>query len=104
MTGTGTEGKPGDVEVKAGTPEMKASGRPSEGAPGKQEFKKGEFKKGDFKKGDFNRSVKRSDNPDVIYGRDFEEEAIPIEEIIGDMGEVRSSVMTAVRSRMRRPF
>ena len=88
MTGTGTEGKPGDVEVKAGTPEMKASGRPFEGAPGKQEFKKGEFKKGDFKKGDFNRSVKRSDNPDVIYGRDFEEEAIPIEEIIGDMGEV----------------
>ena len=88
MTGTGTEGKPGNVEVKAGTPEMKASGRPSEGAPGKQEFKKGEFKKGDFKKGDFNRSVKRSDNPDVIYGRDFEEEAIPIEEIIGDMGEV----------------
>ena len=88
MTGTGTEGKPGDVEVKAGTPEMKASGRPSEGAPGKQEFKKGEFKKGDFKKWDFNRSVKRSDNPDVIYGRDFEEEAIPIEEIIGDMGEV----------------
>ena len=88
MTGTGTEGKPGDMEVKAGTPEMKASGRPSEGAPGKQEFKKVEFKKGDFKKGDFNRSVKRSDNPDVIYGRDFEEEAIPIEEIIGDMGEV----------------
>ena len=88
MTGTGTEGKPGDVEVKAGTPEMKASGRPFEGAPGKQEFKKGEFKKGDFKKGDFNRSVKRSDNPDVIYGRDFEEEAIPIEEIIGDMGEI----------------
>ena len=88
MTGTGTEGKPGNVEVKAGTPEMKASGRPSEGAPGKQEFKKGEFKKGDFKKGDFNRSVKRSDNPDVIYGRDFEEEAVPIEEIIGDMGEV----------------
>ena len=88
MTGTGTEGKPGDVEVKAGTPEMKASGRPSEGAPRKQEFKKGEFKKGDFKKSDFNRSVKRSDNPDVIYGRDFEEEAVPIEEIIGDMGEV----------------
>ena len=88
MTGTGTEGKPGNVEVKAGTPEMKASGRPFEGAPGKQEFKKGEFKKGDFKKGDFNRSVKRSDNPDVIYGRDFEEEAIPIEEIIGDMGEI----------------
>ena len=88
MTGTGTEGKPGNVEVKAGAPETKVSGSPSESAPKKQEFKRGEFKKGDFKKGDFNRSVKRSDNPDVIYGRDFEEEAIPIEEIIGDMGEI----------------
>lgn len=34
------------------------------------------------------RSPKRSDNPDVIYGRDFEEEAVKIEEIIGEMGEV----------------
>ncbi|MGN0376071.1 MAG: exonuclease domain-containing protein, partial [Suilimivivens sp.] len=51
-------------------------------------FKKGEFRKGDFKKGEFNRSIKRSDNPDVLYGRDFEEEAIPIEEVIGDIGEV----------------
>ena len=88
MTDAGTEGKPGDAEVKTGAPDTKVSGSPSESAPKKQEFKRGEFKKGDFKKGDFNRSVKRSDNPDVIYGRDFEEEAVPIEEIIGDMGEV----------------
>ncbi|MBQ8877130.1 MAG: PHP domain-containing protein, partial [Lachnospiraceae bacterium] len=40
-----------------------------------------------FKK-EFNRSVKRSDNPDVLYGRDFEEEAMPIEDIIGEIGEV----------------
>ena len=32
--------------------------------------------------------MRRSDNPDVLYGRDFDEEAIPIEEIIGEMGEV----------------
>ena len=32
--------------------------------------------------------MKRSDNPDVIYGRDFEEDAIPIEDIIGEIGEV----------------
>ena len=51
-------------------------------------FPKGDYKKGDFKKGEFNRSVKRSDNPDVIYGRDFEEDAIPIEDIIGEIGEV----------------
>ena len=38
--------------------------------------------------GDFYRSPKRSDNPDVIYGRDFEDEAIPMEEIMGEMGEV----------------
>ncbi|MCM1415582.1 MAG: PolC-type DNA polymerase III, partial [bacterium] len=37
---------------------------------------------------DFKRALKRSDNPDVIYGRDFEEDAIPIEDIIGEMGEV----------------
>ena len=56
---------------------------------GKPEFKKGEFAKGSFKKGgDYGRSVKRSDNPDVLYGRDFEEEAMKIEELIGEMGEV----------------
>ncbi len=37
---------------------------------------------------DFKRAVKRSNNPDVLYGKDFEEEAMPIEEIIGEMGEV----------------
>ena len=59
------------------------------GFQGRTEFRKGDFKKGEFRRGgDFNRSVKRSDNPDVIYGRDFEEEAIKIEEIIGEMGEV----------------
>ncbi|MDE7260241.1 MAG: PHP domain-containing protein, partial [Lachnospiraceae bacterium] len=40
------------------------------------------------KKEDFKRAVKRSDNPDVLYGRDFDEEAMPISDIIGEMGEV----------------
>ncbi len=44
--------------------------------------------KKDGGKADFKRSVKRSENPDVIYGRDFEEAAIPIEDIIGEMGQV----------------
>lgn len=34
------------------------------------------------------RPLKRSDDPSVIYGRDFEEEAISIESISGEMGEV----------------
>ena len=52
--------------------------------------KSGEFgKKGSFSKNDsYNRPLKHSDNPDVIYGRDIEEEALPIEEIIGEIGEV----------------
>lgn len=59
-------------------------GRSSQGG-----LRRGEFKKEGFqRKGDFYRSVKRSDNPDVLYGRDFEEEAIKIEELIGEMGEV----------------
>lgn len=37
---------------------------------------------------EFGKSAKRSDNPDVLYGRDFEEESIKIEEIIGEIGEV----------------
>ena len=37
---------------------------------------------------DGRRPMKRSDNPDVLYGRDFEEDAIPMEEVIGEIGEV----------------
>ncbi len=40
------------------------------------------------RKNDFKRAVRRSDNPDVLYGRDFEEDAMPIEDIVGEMGEV----------------
>ena len=45
---------------------------------------------GSFKKreGGFNRSFKRSDNPDVLYGRDFEGQSITLREIEGEMGEV----------------
>ena len=31
---------------------------------------------------------KKSDNPDVLYGRDFEDRFIPVREIAGEMGEV----------------
>ena len=33
-------------------------------------------------------SIKKSDNPDVVLGRDFEEGAVPIEQIAGEIGEV----------------
>lgn len=64
-------------------------------ATGKNNFSGGkDFKgKSSFQRRDF---VKKSDNPDVIYGRDFEEDAIPIETIVGEMGEVviRGQIMT----------
>ena len=54
-------------------------------------------KDGGFKKreGGFSRSFKRSDNPDVIYGRDFDGVSASLKEIEGEMGEVivRGQVM-----------
>lgn len=56
---------------------------------GRRELRRGEFKRKEFRRGgDYTKSLKQSDNPDVIYGRDFEEEALHIEDIIGEMGEV----------------
>ncbi len=72
----------------------------TEGAGAAPAAKKNNFSGGkDFKgKSSFQRRdfVKKSDNPDVIYGRDFEEDAIPIETIVGEMGEVviRGQIMT----------
>ena len=77
------------------TEELKRGGF-RKGESQKGEFKKGEFKKSEFKKGgEYGRSVRRSDNPDVLYGRDFEEDAMRIDELIGEMGEVvvRGKVM-----------
>lgn len=52
------------------------------------EPKKKEFPKREFQKKEFYRSSKRSDNPDVLYGRDFEDEAIPLSDVVGEMGEI----------------
>ncbi len=40
------------------------------------------------KNGEYRRGLKRSDNPDVIYGRDFAEDTITLASIEGEMGEV----------------
>ena len=43
-----------------------------------------------------NAPMKRSDNPDVFYGRDFDDESITIDQIVGEIGEVciRGKVMS----------
>ena len=63
------------------------------GQKGRRDFKK-KFDGGSFG------GIKKSDNPDVIYGRDFDDETVPIEKIVGEMGEVaiRCQVM-AVETR-----
>ena len=84
------EGKPGE-ELPAGSGTGKnaetARENEKESRNGIQSRSNPRMKK-DGGKADFKRSVKRSENPDVIYGRDFEEAAIPIEDIIGEMGQV----------------
>lgn len=49
-------------------------------------------------------SFKRSDNPDVIFGRDFEEETIRIEQIMGEMGEVVIRWTDSVHGRASDPW
>ena len=70
---------------------------------GKQEKK---FEKGGFTKksdGFQRRFQKKSDNPDVIFGRDFDDEVITIDEIWGEMGEVviRGKVRTLEQREIR---
>ena len=91
--GPGNVGKSGDVQARAekSTSNQQGGGKTAGEKNGDKkpgEFKKFGDKKGEFKKSDFGKSVKRSDNPDVIYGRDFEEPSMKIEEIVGEMGEV----------------
>ena len=72
---------------KSAVPATKSTQAPA--ASGKGDFKgRGGFGKRDF--------YKKSDNPDVIYGRDFEDDVIPIETIVGEMGEVaiRGQILT----------
>ncbi|MCI6537374.1 PolC-type DNA polymerase III [uncultured Eubacterium sp.] len=73
------------MEASAAKKEAPAADKKS----AKQE-ERGGFRKKNGGNRDFRErgSFKKSDNPDVIYGRDFEEEAIRIDQIMGEMGEV----------------
>ncbi|MCI9072131.1 MAG: PolC-type DNA polymerase III [Lachnospiraceae bacterium] len=86
----------GQTGSGAGRGARNAAGQGKGGYGMKGEFRGG-YKKGEFSRGGaYGNSVKRSDNPDVIYGRDFEEEAMRIEDIIGEIGEVviRGKILT----------
>ncbi|MDE7223215.1 MAG: PolC-type DNA polymerase III, partial [Acetatifactor sp.] len=90
------QGKAGQGAAGSGTRNAAAQGGKS-GYGMKGDYPRGGYKKGEYNRGGaFGGSVKRSDNPDVIYGRDFEEEAMRIEDIIGEIGEVviRGKILT----------
>ncbi len=62
---------------------------PMEGRRGKASAGKGTgFGKKDGQKDGFKKTYRRSDNPDVLYGRDFEGDAVEIDKIDGEIGEV----------------
>ena len=90
-----------DTSMKTATKEQNHSKESAAGNNAGNANGKGEnsFGKKEFRKKYDGRSYggyKKSDNPDVLYGKDFEDETIPIEKIVGEMGEVtiRCQVMT----------
>ena len=92
MAGVGMEA--GAAGAGAGTPGAsrnagKTLPRVGSGAKGGKGTKRDNR---DFKKSGY----KRSDNPDVLYGRDFDDEPISIDRIEGEMGEVviRGKILT----------
>ena len=98
---TGNDVQTADISTKTATKEQNhskesAAGNNAGNANGKGEnsFGKKEFRK-KYDGGSYG-GYKKSDNPDVLYGKDFEDETIPIEKIVGEMGEVtiRCQVMT----------
>ncbi|MDO5349360.1 MAG: PolC-type DNA polymerase III [Lachnospiraceae bacterium] len=76
---------------------------------GKSGFGKGSFSKGGFGKGKFEKGEKkftysrRSDNPDVLFGRDFEDGFTQIETIEGEIGEVtiRGKILAVDKRELR---
>ena len=87
--------KPENIGNHASTPKSEQAA-PITSVEKKEEIGKADGKgKGSFRKdggGKWEKKdrgfFRRSDNPDVVYGRDFEEETTPIEQIMGEIGEV----------------
>ncbi len=73
---------------------VKSAGNPSNG--GRAAAYSGgrkDFGKGAYSKGGYGRGSRGSDNPDVIWGRDFDDEPMHLDEIQGEMEEVVVSGM-----------
>ena len=82
--GEGSSTNAGAIGGTSEKPTEQGKGTVSKGVGEKRPFEKRSFGKREDR-GDFRRAIKKSDNPDVIYGRDFEDEVMPMEDIMGEM-------------------
>ncbi|MDO4284039.1 MAG: PolC-type DNA polymerase III [Eubacteriales bacterium] len=100
--GRGTAGAVGAAAGNAGNEGRGASGSRGgygSGGRGGSGAGRGRGRSGGYGgKGGF-RGYKRSDDPDVIYGRDFDDDSISISDIVGEIGEVtiRGRIMATDR-------
>uniref|UniRef100_UPI0040574D94 PolC-type DNA polymerase III n=1 Tax=Agathobacter sp. TaxID=2021311 RepID=UPI0040574D94 len=89
-------------KTRKNTDNAKSGAKENQNADGKKAFENRFERKGEFRKR-YEPGSKKSDNPDVIYGRDFEEEPIEIEKIDGPIGEVviRGKVLSLDKREIR---
>ena len=113
---TGDEGQTPGAQNKSGNKTSaavspKGAGREEKGTEKKKEFGKktfGEFRKGEggsgFRKGEGGRPpYRKSENPDVLFGRDFDSDPVEIREIIGEIGDVtvRGKIMRVEKRELK---
>lgn len=100
LTAEYTAFAPADQASKAPAPALRMGGKKEAAKTGDSDSGKKEWK--DFKKGSGSYG-RRSDNPDVLYGRDFDGEIIEIEKIDGEIGEVaiRGKILTVDSRELR---
>ena len=82
--GAASEGKKEDRSAPAKKPEEGQAGKSGSKGGFKGGFSKGN---GGFRKREFS-SYRKSDDPNVIYGRDFDDVAIELKEVVSEMGEI----------------
>jgi DNA polymerase-3 subunit alpha (Gram-positive type) len=90
---------------ESGSVQEKKAAQTSAKEPDKKEYKTRQTfeKKGSFQPRERLNGIRRSDNPDIIFGRDFEGETIEIEKIDGEIGEViiRGQILTLESRELR---
>ncbi|MDO4267686.1 MAG: PolC-type DNA polymerase III [Eubacteriales bacterium] len=78
--GAGAGSSAGNGAAKGGVTKGDGSHAGALKSGGRRDFKKNDWSRGGYKK--------KADNPDVLYGRDFEDDFTELDKIEGEMGEV----------------